>query len=182
MKKLFLFCISILLIGCGGNSMDNHIGYWQPIESKHQKVSEISKKDNNYFLSENILQKTGFDIFGKENKPSKPILLQNNNEKLSIMGIQPIALSSDNNELFIGDKTYKRITKQQFDEIQLKVETEFNEIEKVKQACKKAREKFTNDSAEIKTKYKDDFKMRLQKTNEVMEAFSLEMKKCRLIG
>ncbi len=127
MKKLFLFCISILLIGCGGNSMDNHIGYWQPIDSKALKVAEISKDGENYFLNRNILKKSGVNLLGREIKPSKPTLLQINDDKLSIMGLEPIALSSDNNELFVGNNKFKRITKQQVDAIQFKAEEEFDQ-------------------------------------------------------
>lgn len=126
MKKLFLFCISILLIGCGGNSMDNHIGYWQPIDSKVLKVAEISKNGDNYFLNRNILKKSGVNLLGREIEPSKPTLLQINDDKLSIMGLEPIALSSDNNELFVGNNKFKRITKQQVDAIQFKAEEEFD--------------------------------------------------------
>lgn len=127
MKKLFLFCISILLIGCGGNSMDNHIGYWQPIDSKALKVAEISKDGENYFLNRNILKKSGVNLLGREIKPSKPTLLQINDDKLSIMGLEPIALSSDNNELFVGNNKFKRITKQQVNAIQFKAEEEFDQ-------------------------------------------------------
>ncbi|MBO1896172.1 hypothetical protein HNW13_010365 [Shewanella sp. BF02_Schw] len=182
MKKLFVFCISILLIGCGGNSMDNHIGYWQPIDSKALKVVEISKNGDNYFFSENILKKTGLDLWGKEIRPSKPTLLQNNNEKLSIMGIQPIALSPDNKKLFIGKKTYERISQQQLSEIQVKAEMDFNDAENVKLGCKKTSEKYHAESAEIRTKYRKDIKEFTRKHNELTEAYSAELKKCRAIG
>ncbi|RPA38606.1 hypothetical protein [Shewanella frigidimarina] len=106
--------------------MDNHIGYWQPIDSKALKVAEISKDGENYSLNRNILKKSGVNLLGREIKPSKPTLLQINDDKLSIMGLEPIALSFDNNELFVGNNKFKRITKQQVDAIQFKAEEEFD--------------------------------------------------------
>jgi hypothetical protein len=179
MNKLFLICISVLLLGCGGNSLDNHIGYWEPDESKSLKIAEVSREGENYFINENILRKTGLDLFDQERKPSKAILLQIDNDKLSIagfLGSHPIALSPDNNELFIGDKKYNRITKLQLDEIQLKAETDFDNAEIAKQACKKIQEKYSHDSAELKIKYKDSFSERATKSGELLDSYQAERK------
>lgn len=107
--KLILILVFTLffLVSCS-KSHEKYIGYWKLDSTNNLEAIEITKKNNTYILSDNIIK-----------EKSKSFVLEKSGDQLSVNnGITTINLKLANDStLLIADKKYMKISTAEVDKI-----------------------------------------------------------------
>lgn len=139
MRFILISCLVFLITACS-KPYEKYIGYWQLDNSKILKVAEISKSDNTYLITDNILapNNTPYAMQEKDNT-----LFINNG-----MTNMPVTLSNDST-LIILDNKYTKISQAEFDKLKEVIKS----CESTKNEQIKLRDANPSDKRNIDKKY-----------------------------
>lgn len=166
MRYVFLLIITFFVSSCS-NPTNKYLGYWELEQDTsslfyHPIIAKIEKKDNLYYLTENVFF-----------KGRSPIVLEEKGNKLSansMFGSVTLQLTNNGTTLAMVDKKYKKISS-----------TDFETLKKNLNDCNNLRKTYDDEARQYQMPFSEDNRKKLNEIIAKYKKLSEKIQNCKII-